>query len=1195
MAPFVPRQRKHKGRQTQHHAQTGGHCRDSNVREIIPSISARATTKNHDTQSHSEKMIDGQLAMSSQRRKRLDKYLDKKLRKDENLELIKKLSSSKGDTSSLKSSKTLGQGNFVNVADSRATKSPTAKDQDFDDDSDDGEGQSSTEVAEHSSKDPRSSPPSKREIASERNTVGAASAPGAGLKRPLDLDHDGKPMLKRRRRDVAQLSAQSRVRRNGITQTERLRDSPSSDPDSDSSPLGSRPGSSASKNETQVCDPGDSADGSRDDLTSSESSDETESDQDELNTDSEASQSAPSDKDLEDKPRSETFKKWASDISVAENGISSATSVEKAVHLSSPIRKTSVAIAAKQHSVPKLSSNNIFDYARKLFSVNVVRTAEAALARLKLPVVAEEQRIMEAIHNHPIVVICGSTGSGKTTQVPQFLYEAGYGSSLSPTPGMIGITQPRRVAAVSSAIRVAEELNSPNVAYQIRFDSTVGPRTAIKYMTDGILLREIAEDFALSKYSAIIIDEAHERTTNTDLLIGMLTRIVELRVHFARLSPLKLIIMSATLRLTDFILNPKLFRYGQPPVVEIEGRQYPVTVHFARRTEGDYMEEAYGKVCKAHKKLPPGGMLIFLTGQDEILTLASRLNEALSGHTNAPRWSSAKVSANEVPLDIEDLEVGDENGREAGPVVGDEDEGSVESDSEFAIEENSKATTNVLILPLYSQLPIEEQRKVFSTKLPLNTRLIVVATNVAETSLTIPGIRYVFDCGRAKERKYDRNTGVQSFEIGWISKASANQRAGRAGRTGPGHCYRLYSSAVYERDFEDHAEPEILRSPIESIVLQLKSMGIQDILNFPFPTPPDMNSLMQAERLLRNMSAVTAAGEVTALGRELATYPLSPRFAKMLTLGHQGECIYITIATVAALAIGNLFVPDSQLSASGVARRGQNPRLLFNRTDQSTDVCSLLSALAAYSWAVGWRDGKSWCAKMGLRPKALKEAYQLWRQLVRVVSMNRPGLLDPKILLVPQLDKRQMSALKQIVAAGFIDHIAIRADLAPNPPATNGPSKHAIHIPYFTLFPSYSGKAKTLDEKAVFIHPSSLLAELPSSQLPKFTVYSHLQRSSPSLAETTRVPKTRMHPLTAVSGKQILALARGSSSLLEYGKPIGKIEPVVGKSGLRDSRICWLAVNLVGENGSTGWPLPAQKVQQRFNKSGRWEIEKFLE
>ncbi|KFY15705.1 hypothetical protein V491_05594, partial [Pseudogymnoascus sp. VKM F-3775] len=403
---------------------------------------------------------------------------------------------------------------------------------------------------------------------------------------------------------------------------------------------------------------------------------------------------------------------------------------------------------------------------------------------------------------------------------------------------------PRRVAAVSMAKRVGDELgdHGDRVAYQIRFEGTVSPKTAIKFMTDGVLLREVALDIALRKYSAVVIDEAHERSVNTDILIGMMSRVVRLRDEMAledpSIKPLKLIIMSATLRITDFTENKTLFD-KPPPVVQAEGRQFTVTNHFARQTRHDYVEELFKKISKAHKKLPPGGFLVFLTGQNEITHLSKKLKEAFKIGTMAA-GPQVRISGQDAPAEAEDVDFG---GLMEEELDSDDEsvhfEGDDNDDAEFDVGEDEEVgPAKMHVLPLYSLLPTKEQLRVFEPP-PDGSRLVILATNVAETSLTIPGIRYVFDCGRSKERKYDEKTGVQSFEISWISKASANQRAGRAGRTGPGHCYRMYSSAVYERDFRDFAEPEILRMPIEGVVLQLKAMNLQHVVNFPFPTPPD--------------------------------------------------------------------------------------------------------------------------------------------------------------------------------------------------------------------------------------------------------------------------------------------------------------------------------------------------------------------
>lgn len=844
---------------------------------------------------------------------------------------------------------------------------------------------------------------------------------------------------------------------------------------------------------------------------------------------------------------------------------------------------------------------------------------------------------MEAIHNNPAIVIWGATGSGKTTQLPQFLFEAGYGNPDSPNPGMIGVTQPRRVAAVSMAKRVGDELGqySKQVSYQIRFESTASSKTAIKFMTDGILLREIAEDFALLKYSIIVIDEAHERSVNTDILIGMISRIVDLRKTMMQedpsVKPLKLVVMSATLRISDFMQNPSLFRHGAPPLVQAEGRQYPVTVHFARRTHRDYLEEAYRKVSRGHRKLPPGGMLVFLTGQNEIRHLSKRLKQAFKP-TQRGEVAQAKVqiSANDAPIEAEDMELGATEMAAPGNMEDDDSDLEItgldddpEEDEDFNLgEEAMDASTKVHVLPLYSQLPTKEQLKVFETP-PEGSRLIVLATNVAETSLTIPGIKYVFDCGRAKEKQYDLSTGVQRFQIDWISKASANQRAGRAGRTGPGHCYRLYSSAVYEGEFAEYTDPEILRTPIEGVVLQMKSMGLHNVINFPFPTPPSRQGLAKAEKLLKNLGALSASGQITPIGHRLSTYPLSPRFSKMLHIGHQHGCMPYVIALVAALAVGDLFVPQNQIDPPSSKKEddkdddddddGEKKRKkvytnqdrledtareqrhkdfsrvhrLFSKHDDLSDSLKYLSAICAYGYA---SDGDAFAEQMFLRAKAFKEATQLRSQLTDIARNNNPGIVPAYTPRLPEPSDKQIKALKQIVTAGFIDNVAIRADLAPVPPEMNRTPKRAIDVPYLTLFKSREGPATELEEKAVYVHPTSILASLSPKEMPQYVIYSHLQQSAPSLVSAGQTPKVRMYPLVAPSGLQLAAIAHGTP-LLEYGKPIGKIELLEGS--LPPRRACWVVPSLVGEAGGMGWPLPAKKVIQKKDPKGGWVIEKF--
>ena len=1098
---------------------------------------------------------------------------DNKLKKEENLELLKKLSQMKVDTSSLQSSKDLGRGGKkANSKTERASRSAeisvVASEQQLSgDETDEEDKRLEVPGSEHESKVPE--------------TV------GSGLKRPLEVGADGFPILKKRRKQPPKPKPKPEVEvewEGFESEDEENRKNGSDDVRAES----------------------DSEDYSKD----------SSGDDDEQTEDYEGEDSEP--------PRTSAFKTWAvQQINQAVGFKPTAGPVgteQQIVHVSNRPPKNSV---TEQEPLPPELQTTKGDPSRKAFSVQVDRTEEVQNARLGLPVVGEEQKIMEAIHNNQSVVIWGATGSGKTTQLPQFLFEAGYGNPESPNPGMIGVTQPRRVAAVSMARRVADELGqySNMVSYQIRFESTASSKTAIKFMTDGILLREVAEDFSLSKYSIIVIDEAHERSVNTDILVGMVSRIADLRRQMREedpsVKPLKLVIMSATLRVSDFTQNTSLFRQGPPPLVQAEGRQFPVTVHFAKRTRHDYVEEAFRKVSRGHRKLPPGGMLVFLTGQNEIRQLSKRLKQTFKP-TQRGEASQAKVqiSANDAPLEAEDVEFGnvaegnEEEEDESDLEITGLDDGVEKDDDEeeegFDLgEEAMDLSTKVHVLPLYSQLPTKEQLKVFE-QTPEGSRLIVLATNVAETSLTIPGIRYVFDCGRAKERQYNLNTGVQSFQIGWISKASANQRAGRAGRTGPGHCYRLYSSAVYEGEFAEYTDPEILRTPIEGVVLQMKSMGLHNVVNFPFPTPPSRLGLGKAEKLLKNLGALTSSGQVTAAGRCLSMYPLSPRFGKMIFIGNQHGCMAYVIALVSALTVGDLFVPENDIgmtprhgedgdeqvytNADRLEDTAQEKRSkkyarvqrLFSKHDDASDALKCLSAICAYAYA---SDGDKFCENMFLRPKSFKEATQLRHQLTDIVRANNPGMNMHYEARLPEPLTKQTKALKQIVTAGFIDNVAIRADLAPVPPDIPHTPKRAIDVPYLTLFKSRDAAPleQQLDMKAVYVHPSSVLAKFSAKEMPQYIVYSHLQQQSSSA-------KVRMFPLVTPSGAQLSAIAHGTP-LIEYGKPIGRVEML---EDVPPRRVCWVVPSLVGEAGSTGWPLPARKVVQRRDLKEGWAIEKFV-
>ena len=717
--------------------------------------------------------------------------------------------------------------------------------------------------------------------------------------------------------------------------------------------------------------------------------------------------------------------------------------------------------------------------------VEVNRDPEIQTARLQLPILGEEQAVMEAIKENEIVLLVGETGSGKTTQVPQFLYEAGYALH-----GTIGITEPRRVAAVNMSQRIALEMALPKskVSYQIRYEGNTTSETCIKFMTDGVLLREVEKDFLLSNYSVIVIDEAHERSVYTDILIGLLSRVVLLRKKQGNI--LKLIIMSATLRVEDFTKNTNLFS-PTPPVVKVEARQFPVTIHFNKHTPTDYVNEAYRKVVKIHKTLPEGGILVFLTGQNEIHTLCRKLRNSFPWKKSFQTTSDCKKSnEKKAGINLDDYSINsskvvaidqETEDEDVGEVMMADDDSSSESEAPDSVDDTHAP---MYVLPLYSLLPNEKQRKVFEAP-PLGVRFCVVATNVAETSLTIPNIKYVVDAGMVKRRYYDKITGVSSFKITWTSQASANQRAGRAGRIGPGHCYRLYSSAVFNNDFEEFTQPDILRRPVDDLVLQMKAINIDKVVNFPFPTPPESNVLETAEKLLINIGALVpkkskkgvVTSVITSLGRTMTKFPVSPRYAKMLCLGHQNQCLQYVIVIVAALTVHEIFSSDGGEGDDKKERLSNITKL--RRKWAGDGLSQLLGDFMVMLRAVGAAEfsgcSPKFCQSSGLRHKAMVEIRKLRVQLTNAVNGINP---DAQLCVDPKMEPpspSQTKVLRQIILSCFGENVAHRMspeDCA-NRQIKNGYECH-------------------LTEDPIFIHPTSSLFTI----LPEFIVFQEIVETS---------------------------------------------------------------------------------------------------
>jgi pre-mRNA-splicing factor ATP-dependent RNA helicase DHX16 len=460
------------------------------------------------------------------------------------------------------------------------------------------------------------------------------------------------------------------------------------------------------------------------------------------------------------------------------------------------------------------------------------KAASIEETRKSLPIYAFREQIIQAVAEHQVLIIVGETGSGKTTQIPQYLHEAGY------TKGglKIGCTQPRRVAAMSVAARVAEEMGvkvGNEVGYAIRFEDATSDKTVLKYMTDGMLLRELLTEPDLGAYAALMIDEAHERTVPTDIACGLLKDIAKARPD------LKLLISSATMDAQKF---QKYF--DDAPIFNIPGRRYSVDVHYTSQPEANYLAAAITTVFQIHITQGKGDILVFLTGQEEIEAAEQNLQE------------TARKLGSKIP--------------------------------------------EMVICPIYANLPSELQTKIFEPT-PPNARKVVLATNIAETSLTIDGIVYVIDPGFVKENVYNPRTGMESLVVTPCSRASAGQRAGRAGRVGPGKCFRLYTKWAFYNELEENTTPEIQRTNLSGVVLMLKSLGINHLIDFDFMDPPPAETLIRALETLYALGALNDKGDLTKTGRQMAEFPTDPMLAKAILAADKHGCVEEVLSIIAML------------------------------------------------------------------------------------------------------------------------------------------------------------------------------------------------------------------------------------------------------------------------------------------------------
>jgi len=857
------------------------------------------------------------------------------------------------------------------------------------------------------------------------------------------------------------------------------------------------------------------------------------------------------------------------------------------------------------------------------------RPEEIKVSRYELPVGAQEFEVMDTIRNNDVTIVCGETGSGKSTQVPQYLYETGLTlahdgkehNSSSDSHYMIGITQPRRVAAVSTAKRVCYELGEGDgqsirgaegrgnlVAYQTRYETAgLGDSTHIKFMTDGILLQEIQSDLLLRKYSVICIDEAHERNLNSDTLIGLLSAAIPMRKQAAaeegsNLAPLKLVIMSATLRVSDFTENERLFVAKQPAVLKIPGRTFPVTIHHSKVTEIDnYEDVALKKICKIHRKLPQGGILVFLTGKQEIVRMVRRLRSSLRQKARNPPSLDDRRDAQ--PLDGLDTSIRDMDDEEIdGEIFADSaeyedgvvlpgEEEKIDKSNHGTAEDGSKIPEKVIVLPLYSMLSTEEQAKVFEP-VPEGHRLIVVATNIAETSITIPGISYVVDTGRQKCRNYIAGTGVASYDIMWISKAAANQRAGRAGRTGPGHCYRLYSSSMFDRHLDDFALPEVLTRPLEDVVLAMKAMKIRNVAEFPFPTPPGKEQLKAAVTLLANLGCVDTStvevnggdGEITRLGSAVAKLPLGVRYGKMLLVAAEAGVLDYAIAMVAVLSENSPFLVNGQKveeepkggdgedseesndESEEVSREKRKPHKWMNR---SGDVLAGVVAVGAYTYAGRGAGGitekvacKKFCEKNSLHPTTMSRIQRMRVHLARLaktrlsaadgIAARTGGILSS----MKPPNKAQELLLCQAIASGLLDNVAMLAPLG------SIPGEYS-----FSLRSAYIGCSSKLNEPLLMDRNSVVFSRDPR-QLPKWICYDSVVRKTAKDGS----PVATLKNITPIDCSWLGPLARGSR-LLKTSEPLPTPPPTYNAE--EDVVVCSVRTKY----GDHGWEIPSMQAE----------------
>lgn len=805
--------------------------------------------------------------------------------------------------------------------------------------------------------------------------------------------------------------------------------------------------------------------------------------------------------------------------------------------------------------------------------------------RRQLPIWAHQDEIRRKVRENDVVLLVGETGSGKSTQVPQFLIGEGWcrkrivysadstattattgsGTGASKTPkkvsvgGTIAILQPRRVAATSLASRVAQEMATPLgsaspaslVGYSVRFDSNVSPSTRVKFLTDGMLLQELARDPWLTEYSCVVVDEVHERGVNVDLVLGFLRRLIEGRTREDGRAgvELKVVIMSATADMegiesffgpdregeTDnpgcsdefsgFSDDEVVVRNGKSSsekesskrisltTCHIRGRQYPVTVHYSPTPVTNLLDACLDRITHIHQHSPlPGDILVFLSGQEMIENLESlcvTYASTLDHHTRR-----------------------------------------AQDDKKPKKTDQSQRLPKLEILPLYAALPTAAQQRIFSTPKDNFTRRVILATNIAETSITVPRIRHVIDTGKQKSRYFRAGLNLDTLLSGPVSRSAAKQRAGRAGREAPGHCYRLYTEADFTA-LDPDTKPEILQTDLSSLVLTLKSHGVDDVLRFPLLTPPPRKSLEAALLHLLSLDALNEdSGGITDMGRKMALLPLKPELARILLASTTREldCVDEVVDIVAGLALEEgIFLPihtrrgrqqenqedpfndhtlHTRLHTNGSRKKNTRDLLVTARPDPNlepksdsdsdsdpsnpieqnrrgllhrhSDHLTLLAAIRAYS-NPSISDRRAWCDEHGISHRAMQRIAEARKQLAQLIRSPRlkTGGTAATVNGNHNHTKSSVDGTKSTIDTAL--------PISSHDPQPQNPDQH----------PPSTSKPTPLPLE------TRILKSLLTGLHPKIAILTSLHPSSSSFVSTTRNPNDKPPYLTLLTAQPL--------------------------------------------------------------------------